>query len=88
MRISKIIVENYCSIQRIEVLPNKFSVFVGQNNHGKTNFFEAIEWFYTDKSSKVDEHFNGIAIFLSHILFRSAPQNIAYADTLRPVAGG
>lgn len=58
MRISKIIVENYRSIQKVEVLPNKFSVFVGQNNHGKTNFFEAIEWFYTAKTSKTDEHFN------------------------------
>lgn len=58
MRISKIIAKNYRSIQEVEVYPNKFSVFVGQNNHGKTNFFEAIEWFYTAKSSQEDEHFN------------------------------
>ena len=58
MKISKIIVENYRSIQKVEVLPQKFSVFVGQNNHGKTNFFESIDWFYTAKSSKNDEHFN------------------------------
>jgi len=57
MKISKIMVENYRSIQRVEVLPNKFSIFVGQNNHGKTNFFEAIEWFYNAKSTKDDEHF-------------------------------
>jgi predicted ATP-dependent endonuclease of OLD family len=24
----------------------RFNVLVGRNNHGKTNFFEAIEWFY------------------------------------------
>ncbi|MFA6304536.1 MAG: AAA family ATPase [Patescibacteria group bacterium] len=57
MRISKIIVENYRSIERVEVIPENFSIFVGQNNHGKTNFFEAIEWFYNAKSSKEDEHF-------------------------------
>lgn len=57
MKISRIIVENYRSIQKCEVTPSKFSIFVGQNNHGKTNFFEAIEWFYTAKSSSVDEHF-------------------------------
>jgi len=60
MKISKIIVENYRSIKKVEVLPDKFSVFVGQNNHGKTNFFESIEWFYTAKSSKIDEHFNKV----------------------------
>lgn len=58
MKISKIIVENYRSIQKVEIDIDKFSVFVGQNNHGKTNFFEAIEWFYTAKSSEKDEHFN------------------------------
>jgi len=58
MKISKIIVENYRSILKSEILPDKFSVFVGQNNHGKTNFFESIDWFYTAKSSKADEHFN------------------------------
>jgi hypothetical protein len=28
-------------------MPSQFNVFVGQNNHGKTNLFEALEWFYT-----------------------------------------
>jgi len=58
MKISKIIVNNYRSIQSAKICPGKFSVFVGQNNHGKTNFFESIEWFYTAKSSKIDEYFN------------------------------
>ena len=58
MRISRIIVEKYRSILKVDILLDKFSVFVGQNNHGKTNFFEAIEWFYTAKSSSKDEHFN------------------------------
>src|SRR4051812_15347207 len=58
MKISKILVENYRSIQKIEIDPGKFSVFVGQNNHGKTNLFEAVEWFYNAKSSSIDEKFN------------------------------
>jgi len=58
MKISKIVVENYRSIQKVEVALSKFVIFVGQNNHGKTNFFEAIDWFYTAKTSIKDEHFD------------------------------
>lgn len=57
MRISRIHVENYRSIKGVVVEPTEFSVFVGQNNHGKTNFFEAIEWFFTAKSSLEEERF-------------------------------
>jgi putative ATP-dependent endonuclease of the OLD family len=57
MRIARITVENYRSIKNAQVAPTAFSVFVGQNNHGKTNFFEAIEWFFTAKSSSDDERF-------------------------------
>lgn len=57
MKISKIIVKNYRSIQHVEIDVSTFSIFVGQNNHGKTNLFEAIEWFYTAKSSKQEEYF-------------------------------
>lgn len=46
MRISKITINNFRSIQFAEVQPTTFNVLVGQNNHGKTNFFEAVEWFY------------------------------------------
>jgi putative ATP-dependent endonuclease of OLD family len=47
MRISKITVENYRSIRRAKIDASAFNVLVGQNNHGKTNLFDAIEWFYT-----------------------------------------
>lgn len=57
MKISKLIVENYRSIKKVSIEPSKFSVFIGQNNHGKTNFFEAIEWFYNSKSSDIEEYF-------------------------------
>ena len=46
MRITKITINNFRSIEHAEISPTEFNVLVGQNNHGKTNFFEAIEWFY------------------------------------------
>ncbi len=49
MKIAKIIVKNFRSIKDAEITPGNFNIFVGQNNHGKTNFFEAIDWFYTGK---------------------------------------
>lgn len=57
MKISKIVVKNYRSIEKAEISPSEFSIFIGQNNHGKTNFFEAIEWFYNAKSSDEEEYF-------------------------------
>ena len=46
MQISKITIDNFRSIEHAVLSPSAFNVLVGQNNHGKTNFFEAIEWFY------------------------------------------
>ncbi len=57
MKISKIIVKNYRSVKDVEISPSTFNIFIGQNNHGKTNFFEAIEWFYNSKSSDEEECF-------------------------------
>src|ERR1035441_9931324 len=47
MIISRIQVENFRSVKHADIAPSEFNVFVGQNNHGKTNLFEAIEWFYS-----------------------------------------
>jgi len=49
MKISGIRVKNYRSLREVTLDTVSFNVFVGQNNHGKTNLFEAIEWFYTGK---------------------------------------
>ena len=46
MRITKLTIHNFRSIQLAEFTPAAFNVLAGQNNHGKTNLFEAIEWFY------------------------------------------
>jgi len=60
MKISKIVVENYRSLKKVDVDLGNFSIFIGQNNHGKTNFFEAVEWFYNAKSSDNEEYFQKI----------------------------
>lgn len=49
MKLSKMVINNFRSLRKVEFCPGNFNIFVGQNNHGKTNIIEAIEWFYTGK---------------------------------------
>jgi hypothetical protein len=49
VRITKIAVDHFCSIEHADLSPSEFNVLVGQNNHGKTNVFEALNWFYSGK---------------------------------------
>jgi len=58
MDIKKIIIKNYRSIKFAEIIPSKLNIFVGQNNHGKTNLFEAIQWFF--EGTKRGENLNDI----------------------------
>jgi hypothetical protein len=51
MHITKIVIDQFCSIEHAEIYPSAFNVLVGQNNHGKTNVFEAVNWFYTNKGN-------------------------------------
>jgi putative ATP-dependent endonuclease of the OLD family len=46
MGIRRILIENFRSIKHANMDVSAFNIFVGQNNHGKTNLFEAIEWLY------------------------------------------
>lgn len=46
MKISKIKIENFRSIETTSFDTTDFNICVGQNNCGKTNFFEAIEFFF------------------------------------------
>jgi putative ATP-dependent endonuclease of OLD family len=46
MKISRIKIENFRSIKSTEFETDNFNIVVGQNNCGKTNFFEAIEFFF------------------------------------------
>lgn len=48
MNLSKLLIENYKSISRVEIdHPNAFSVFAGPNASGKSNIFEAIQFAVT-----------------------------------------
>lgn len=44
--INRVNIKNFRSIECETFECGKFNIFVGQNNTGKTNFFEAIEWFF------------------------------------------
>ena len=45
MNIKRLVIENFKSIERIELTePNPFTVFVGPNGSGKSNIFEALEF--------------------------------------------
>ncbi len=46
MKISRIKIENFRSLESTEFTTDNFNIVVGQNNCGKTNFFEAIEFFF------------------------------------------
>jgi len=46
VKISRIKIENFRSIASTEFSTTDFNIIVGQNNCGKTNFFEAIEYFF------------------------------------------
>jgi len=54
MKIKSITVSNFRSIEHVSFNVSDFNIFIGQNNCGKTNFFEAIEFFYNGIGSKVD----------------------------------
>jgi putative ATP-dependent endonuclease of OLD family len=53
MKISKVSIKNFRSIGEAHFDCDKFNIFVGQNNAGKTNFFEAVEWFFNGPSKGV-----------------------------------
>jgi predicted ATP-dependent endonuclease of OLD family len=54
MKIKSITVHNFRSIKEASIDVSSFNIFIGQNNCGKTNFFEAIEFFYNGVSKKID----------------------------------
>ena len=57
MQISKITIKNFRSIKNVDIVPGRFNIFVGQNNHGKTNLFEALDWFFNGikKGEKIED---------------------------------
>ncbi|OGU37293.1 MAG: chromosome segregation protein SMC [Ignavibacteria bacterium GWB2_35_6b] len=57
MKIARIKIENFRSIKNTEFRLTDFNIFVGQNNCGKTNFFEAIQYFFNgvSRGTNVDD---------------------------------
>ncbi len=57
MKITRIKIENFRSIKQTQFNTTDFNIFVGQNNCGKTNFFEAFEFFFNGlgKSGKIED---------------------------------
>lgn len=54
MKISKLTIKNFRSLRDVSLTPGSFNVLVGRNNHGKSNLFEAVEWFYFGKGEIAD----------------------------------
>jgi len=70
MKIERLIIENFKSIERIELIePNPFTVFVGPNGSGKSNIFEALEFVNLNQkikeSSLVEDMYGGHNFFLN-----------------------
>ncbi|MDB5194094.1 MAG: hypothetical protein JWN50_108 [Parcubacteria group bacterium] len=91
MKITRIEVENFRSIEKYDFETADFNVFVGKNNHGKTNLFDALDWFdsgktessnypnhNTEKLIKVRLYFNDVQATLSALpegQYRTAMEN-------------
>ncbi|GAB3995449.1 hypothetical protein GCM10028807_35610 [Spirosoma daeguense] len=69
MQIKSLTIENFKSIERIELIePNPFTVFVGPNGSGKSNIFEALEFFNLSVKTNrgtVESLFGGKDYFLN-----------------------
>ena len=55
MKIKRISIENFRSIKQANISVSNFNIFVGQNNCGKTNLFEALEFFFNGYKGDIRE---------------------------------
>lgn len=55
MKIKRISIENFRSIKHVDIIVSEFNIFVGQNNCGKTNLFEALEFFFNGYKGDIQE---------------------------------
>ena len=94
MKITRIEVENFRSIKKYDFEIYDFNIFVGQNNHGKTNLFEAMDWFNSGKteSSNYHKHDKNLVIKV-RIHYKNvkkavdALENEAYKNAIKGVLG-
>ncbi|MGB1243052.1 MAG: AAA family ATPase, partial [Chitinophagales bacterium] len=62
MEIKKLQIQNYKSLVNFELVePNPFTVFIGPNASGKSNFFEALEFvnYYANGIQNAESLFGG-----------------------------
>ena len=81
MTIKRLVIENFKSIERIELIePNPFTVFVGPNGSGKSNIFEALEFMNlaTKAGGLVANMFGGVEKFVN----RKAEKKIILVSAL------
>ena len=57
MKISKITIERYKSIRKLEVDFQDLMILVGENNSGKTNILTALELFFSSSTRGVDDEY-------------------------------
>lgn len=55
MKIKTIQIKNFRSIRFLNEEFDSFNILVGQNNHGKTNFLDAIDWFFNAKKLNIND---------------------------------
>lgn len=86
MKISKVAIKNFRSLKDVEFHPGAFNVLVGRNNHGKSNVFEAIEWFYSGKGSLEEIKFSeaetgeSVVVEIEFCDAQAGLANISHAD--------
>ena len=56
--IKKITIKNFRSIKHQEFECKKFNVFIGKNNHGKSNVFEALDYFFNNTNAESKDDIN------------------------------
>lgn len=66
MKITRVLVRNYRSIQEVDITTSDFNILVGQNNCGKTNFFEAMEFFFNGQKG----------ILPKQLRYKNEPENL------------
>jgi len=45
MKLSKMVINNFRSLKKVEFCPGNFNIFVGQNNHGKPILLKQLSGF-------------------------------------------
>jgi putative ATP-dependent endonuclease of OLD family len=74
MKITRIRIENYKSIEKLDIFPSaRLNVFIGENSSGKSNIFDAINWllgpnYPTFNATTKQDHYLGNENNKIHIL--------------------